>query len=111
MANIKENMLAMKTKTEFMVDMAYSAIFTQDRQIAQKVEEIYGEVERLEDETLKLLFKIHIPDEERIAIINFADGIKDIANASVRIAHIALRKNFPAVLKEVFKDHKFSKLR
>ncbi len=110
MANIKDNMIAMKTKTELMVDMAYSAVLTQDKQIAQKVEKMYEEIETLEDETLKLLFKIRIPDEERIAIIDFADGIKDIANSSVRIAHIAFRKHFPTVLKEVFKTHEFRKL-
>lgn len=110
MANIKDNMITMKTKTELMVDMAYSAVLTQDKQTAQRVEKMYEEIELLEDETLKLLFKIKIPDEERLAIIDFADGIKDIANSSVRIAHIVFNKHFPTVLKEVFKTHEFKKL-
>lgn len=110
MANIKDNLFEMKNKSELIVDMAYSAVFTQDKRIVKRVEVAYEEIERLQEDTLKLLFKVSIPDEERIVMMEFADGIKDIANSAVRIANLALAKKLPTVLKDIFRDHEFKKI-
>ena len=99
-SNIKQNFLEMKDLSELMVDLAYSALFLQDRAVAAQVEEMYGRIKQLEDDTTKLLFRIKETDERRMLILELIDQIKHISNAAMSIASLVTTKQVPGIIKE-----------
>ncbi|MFO8016305.1 MAG: TrkA C-terminal domain-containing protein [Candidatus Woesearchaeota archaeon] len=101
--NIKENLLRMKDLTELMQDLAYSAVFLRDREIADKVKEMHKEVSMLEESTLKMLFRVKEPEDERMFIVDLLDSIKDMANASLHIAELSEGKR-PDIIKDIFRE-------
>jgi len=104
LSNIKENILRMKDMSEIMSDLAYSALFLQDRKISAEVNRLYQEVQQLEEDTLKMLFRIKESDEKRMIILNITGFIRDIANASVQIAKLVDSEKFPPVIKDILKE-------
>jgi len=101
MGNIKENILKMKDLSELMIDLAYSALLLQDKRISAEVERMYKQVISLDQDTLKMIFKIRIHDEERIFFIELADNVKDIANTAVHISRQAYAPKFPSLVKDI----------
>lgn len=102
--NIKENLLKMKNMTELMLDLAYSAVFLKDKAIAEKVKEMYNEIAALEESTLKMLFKIREPEEDRMFIVDLTDSMKDIANAALHIAELSESKERPSIVKDLLTE-------
>ena len=102
--NIKENLLRMKDTTELMLDLAYSAVFLKDRQIAARVREMNKEITLLEDSTMMMLFRIKEPEEERLFIIDLTDSIKDVANAAMHIAELAESKVAHPIVKDILSE-------
>ncbi len=104
-ANVKDNLLEMKNLSELMNDLAYSALFLQDKKIASEVEELHGKIRRLEDETTKLLFKVKtLSDEERLVLMDLIDEIKDISGSAKRIAALCREKEFPSIIKDLLSE-------
>ncbi|MBS3133699.1 hypothetical protein J4214_00540 [Candidatus Woesearchaeota archaeon] len=101
MGNIKENILKMKDLSELMIDLAYSSLLLQDKRISAEVEKMYTQVITLEKETLRIIFKIKVNDEERIFFIEFADNVREIANIAVQIAKQASAPEFPSIIKDI----------
>jgi len=101
MRNIKENILKMKNLSELMVDLAYSALFLEDESIHKEVEELHHDMKHMEEETIKMLFKIRETDEQRLVIMDLIDYIKDIANSALRIAELSKAKELPDIVKDV----------
>jgi uncharacterized protein with PhoU and TrkA domain len=97
-ANIKQNFLEMKDLSELMVDLAYSALFLQDRTVAAEVEQLYERIQQL-DETTRLLFRIKETDEKRIFILDLVDQVKHLSNAARHIAQLS-QKQVPGIVKE-----------
>ncbi|MFC1732953.1 potassium channel family protein [candidate division KSB1 bacterium] len=102
--NIKDNLLHMKDITELMLDLAYSAVFLKDKAIAEKVKEMHKEVAMLEDSTLKMLFKVREPEEDRMFIVDLTDSMKDIANAALHIAELSDVKGKPSIVKDMLRE-------
>jgi uncharacterized protein with PhoU and TrkA domain len=93
--------MKMKNISELMVDLAYSAIFLQDKEISEEVMELSKEISLLENETLKYIFKVRGSDDDRIKIINFMDYVTDITKAAVQIANLVKEGEVSEVLKNV----------
>lgn len=104
MSNIKENILRMKDMSEIMADLAYSAVFLQDKKISAEVKRLYQEVQKLEEDTLKMLFKIKESDEKRMGILNITGFIKNIANSAVQISNLVDSERFPSIIKDILKE-------
>src|SRR3989344_2222544 len=104
MTNIKENLLEMKNITELMTDLAYSAVFLQDKTISSEVIKLYTKIKELEKDTFKLLFRIKESEEERMFIIDLASNIREQAFSSVRIAKLSHSPSSPSIVKDVFKE-------
>jgi len=102
--NIKENLLRMKDMTELMLDLAYSAVFIKDRQIVEKVKEMHKEISMLEESTLKMIFKIKEPDDDRMFIVNLTDYIKDISNAALSIAELPAGRSVPPIVRDILTE-------
>lgn len=101
-ANIKDNLLRMKQLSEHMVDLAYDAVFSQDRLLCNQVRKMYDELEQLEELTLKLLFKIKDSDEHRMYLIDIMDLMKEIADGARHIAQLVESRKAPDIVREVF---------
>ena len=101
MSSIKENILKMKDISELMIDLAYSSLFLQDKRISTEVERMYRQITFLEQDTLKMIFKIKVSDEERIFFIELTDNVKDLANAAVHISNQVHTQKFPSLVKDI----------
>ncbi len=99
--NIKDNILKMKNMSELMIDLAYSAVFLRDIEIASEVESMYRELRSFEKDTLKLIFKIREPEEERVFMIDIMDTIGELAHSALRLADLAKSKSYPSIIKDV----------
>ena len=99
-SNIKQNFLEMKNLSELMVDLAYSALFLQDKSVALEVEQMYEHIKMLEDDTTKLLFRIKESDERRMLILDLIDQIKNLSNAAMHIAKLVTSEEVPGIIKE-----------
>jgi len=99
--NIKENILRMKNVSELMIDLAYSALFLRDIEIAKEVESMYKELRLLEKDTLKLIFKIREPEEERIFMIDIMNTISGLAHSALRLADLTKSESYPSIIKDV----------
>lgn len=100
--NVKDNLMEMKNMSELILDLAYSALFLQDETIAAEVKEMYQDIRSLEDDTLKLLFRVkHLEDEERLVLIDMIDEIKDVAQNARSLAQIVEEHPHPAIVGDI----------
>ncbi len=104
-ANVKDNLLEMKNLSELILDLAYSALFLQDASIVAEVEDLYQEIRSLEDDTLKLLFRVrHLDDEERLVLIDMIDEMRDVAQNARSLAQIVQDHPHPAIVDDVLAE-------
>jgi uncharacterized protein with PhoU and TrkA domain len=103
MSNVKENILKMKDMSELIIDLAYSALFLRDKVIAAQVEEMYKNIQELERDTMRLLFKTRESDKDRIVIIEIIDNIKDIAHSAVNISKL-IDTELPSIIETVLSE-------
>ncbi len=104
MATIRDNILRMKDVSEVMVDLAYSALFLREKGLAKEVAELYGEMNKLEDQTLRMLFRVRGIEEERLTIINLIDHIKEISQSALHIAELTKIRTIPSVISDLLKE-------
>lgn len=104
MSNIKENILRMKDMSEIMTDLAYSALFLHDRKISAEVSRMDKEVQQLEEDTLKMLFKVRESGGERITILNITGFIRNISNSAVQISNLVESERLPSIIKDILKE-------
>lgn len=103
MSTIKENLLKMKNLSELMTDLAYSAVFLRDKTITAEVEALYKQLRVLEEGTLKMLFRIRTPEEERIWMIDMMDSISEIGHCALRLADLTKVAAYPTIIRDVLK--------
>jgi len=111
MATIKDNFTQMKNMSELMVDLAYSAVFLRDKKLAEQVLVKYKDMEQLEENTLKLFFRIKIPEEEMVKLVGLMSSIMEIANAARKIADLSDTKHYPPILHDILKDHRIKSVK
>ncbi|MCX8147459.1 MAG: hypothetical protein N3D84_03260, partial [Candidatus Woesearchaeota archaeon] len=101
--NIKENLLKMKNMTEHMLDLAYSAVFLEDREILDEVKQMHFEMSILEENTLKMLFKVKESEADRLFLLDLIGSMKEISNAALHIGVLA-EKKAPSIVNEILKE-------
>lgn len=106
MATIKDNLIQMKNTSELMVDLAYSAAFLRDKKLVREVMLKDEEMRKLKKETLKLLFKVKIPEDDLLSIMELTDSIIEIAGAAKNIAKLAEAEHYPPILRDILRTHK-----
>ncbi|MCD6107883.1 MAG: PhoU family transcriptional regulator [Thermoplasmata archaeon] len=88
-------LLELKEKAELMVDLAYSSLIYDNREIAQEVYELEDYVDKINDELQKLAIedtrKGELDVNEVLAIIQLGISSEVIADAAREIADIQLR--------------------
>ncbi|PKP54489.1 MAG: potassium channel protein [Candidatus Altiarchaeales archaeon HGW-Altiarchaeales-3] len=92
--NVKDILIEMKDTSELMVDLAYSALLTNSKEIAKEVTELEKEMDDLEYEIIaKLMLSARTHEDAadlsgilRVAIAteNISDSAEDIANVIIR---------------------------
>ena len=98
-------LLELKEKAELMVDLAYSSLIHDNREIAEEVYELEEYVDRVNDELQKLAIedtkKGELEVNEALAIIQLGISSEMIADAAREIADVQLREiKLHPVLKE-----------
>lgn len=91
MVNVKENIMEMKNKSELIIRLAYSELLQDNKSLIGEINELYESLIKLEKDTLNLLFRIRVSDDEKYRIINLMEFIKDYGNAAINI----IKLNFP----------------
>jgi len=104
---VEEVFLEMKDTSELMVDLAYSSLLYNNKDIASEVEHLGDRVEELSGELKKLAID-EVAERSKDAtmmVIRMADFVMDIANAANSIAEVVLRDIEPhPLLREVIKE-------
>ncbi|MCD6572192.1 MAG: PhoU family transcriptional regulator [Thermoplasmata archaeon] len=98
-------LLELKEKAELMVDLAYSSLIHDNKEIAEEVYELEEYVDRVNDELQKLAIedtkKGELEVNEALAIIQLGISSEMIADAAREIADVQLREiKLHPVLKE-----------
>ncbi|HDQ59568.1 MAG TPA: hypothetical protein ENN30_00060 [Candidatus Woesearchaeota archaeon] len=101
--NVKDKIRELKNYSELILDLSYSALFLKDETLAKSVDEIYKEVQTIEKDIMKMLFKVRISDESRISIIELIDSIKTICESGTDIARMSSAK-MPDIVSKVLKE-------
>ncbi len=94
MKEMEEALLEMKDTSELMVDLAYSALLYQNRDIAKEVIEMENKIDRLYERILKGGLEKCKEDQEverYLILIKMADSVERIADAALDIADVVLR--------------------
>jgi uncharacterized protein with PhoU and TrkA domain len=106
--NVRELISDMKNISQLMLDLAYSAIFLENKSLAKEVLELRKKLEKTEDEILSILFHLSrtgISTEERVTLTDIVDCFKDVGSAAAGLAHIVLTsKGFHPVVKKAIEE-------
>ncbi len=94
----------MKEKSELIVKLAYDSLFLNDKTLAKEVNGLYEDLVKLEKDTLSLIFKVRVSDEERYRLINLIEYIRDYANAAMNI--IKLGDTGQSIVNQIIDDEK-----
>ncbi len=105
MGNIRDNMLQMKNMSELQLDLAYSALFLQDKAFAHRVKELQEEMRVLERETTKYIFRVKESDEDRTMMLELIGNMRDISNIAVNIAEMT-KGPIPPIIRDVLTETK-----
>lgn len=98
-------LLDLKEKAELMVDLAYSSLIYNNKELAEEVYELEEHIDKLNDELQKLAIedakKGELNLNEALAIIKLATSTEMIADAARDIADVQLREiELHPILKE-----------
>lgn len=104
MANIKENILEMKKVSELMMDLAYSAVFLHDKNMAAEIQKLYHKIQELEKDTLSLLFRIKESEDERMFLIDLISNISEVSYRYVRISRLSASQSFPEIVHDILRE-------
>lgn len=92
--NVKDILVEMKDKSELMIDLAYSALLTNSKKIAEEVCELEGEMDDLqyEIETM-LMLATRTPEDaaDLTGILHVAHAAENVSDAARDIVDIVLR--------------------
>jgi len=104
---VEELFLEMKDTSELMVDLAYSSLLYNNKDLAAEVEHLGDRVDELSGELKKLAIGevAERSNDATMMVIRMADFVIDIANAANSIVEVVLRDIEPhPLLKEVIKE-------
>ena len=105
-SNVKELLEELKNLSELMLDLAYSAVFFKNRDIAKEVVVLFDEIEELEEELYMHLFAVSKRMSKKlISVIELVETLKSVAMAAKNLSGIVLDgKILHPIIKDVLKE-------
>lgn len=105
-SNVKELLEELKNLSELMLDLAYSAVFFKNKDIAKEVVVLFDEIEELEEELYMHLFAVSKKMSKKlISVIELVETLKSVAVAAKNLSQIVLDdKILHPIIKDVLKE-------
>ncbi|MBI0583091.1 MAG: potassium channel protein [Methanomassiliicoccus sp.] len=94
MGPLEEMLLEIKDTSELMVDLAYSSLLYNNRDIAEEVYQMDGRMRELEDDIQEMAVQKATEDKDikkALLIIRMAQSVGAISNAALKIADVVRR--------------------
>jgi uncharacterized protein with PhoU and TrkA domain len=91
---IVERLVELKDTSELMIDLAYSSLLLDSRELAEEVQRLEGYVDELHTEFELLVLKSDFEDEEArgfLGLIRLGVATEKIADAAAQISEVVLR--------------------
>ena len=90
--NVKTSLEELKDTSALMLDLAYSSIFFNNKEIAEEVTLLYKKIENLEEDLYMHLFSASrgIYNSKLISLIDIVESTKSIANAARNLANLVI---------------------
>ena len=104
--NVKELLEELKNLSELMLDLAYSAVFFENKDIAKEVMLLYERLEDIEERLYMHLFAVSkTMSKKLISVIELVETSKHVAGAAKNIAEMILDgKSLHPIIKEALKE-------
>jgi len=104
--NVKELLEELKNLSELMLDLAYSAVFFENKDIAKEVMLLYERLEDIEEKLYMHLFAVSKRMSKKlISVIELVETSKHVAGAAKNIAEMILDgKLLHPIIKEALKE-------
>ena len=105
--NVKTSLEELKDTSALMLDLAYSSIFFNNKEIAEEVTLLYKKIENLEEDLYMHLFSASrgIYNSKLISLIDIVESTKSIANAARNLANLVIEgRELHPVIKEAIKE-------
>ncbi|KKP36212.1 MAG: hypothetical protein UR23_C0024G0004 [Candidatus Roizmanbacteria bacterium GW2011_GWA2_32_13] len=105
--NVKTSLEELKDTSALMLDLAYSSIFFNNKEIAEEVILLYKKIENLEEDLYMHLFSASrgIYNSKLISLIDIVESTKSIANAARNLANLVIEgRELHPVIKEAIKE-------
>ncbi len=105
--SVKELIEDVKNLSELMLDLAYSSVFFESKEIAKEVMVLYNELEELEEKLYLHLFAASRGKIQKkfISVIDVVESSKWVGNAAKNMSETVLEgKALHPVIKEALKD-------
>jgi uncharacterized protein with PhoU and TrkA domain len=94
MGPLEEMLLEIKDTSELMVDLAYSSLLYNNRDIAEEVYQLDSRMRELEDDIQEMAVQKATEDKDikkALLIIRLAQSVGEISNAALKIADVVRR--------------------
>ena len=104
--NVKELLEELKNLSELMLDLAYSSVFFENKDIAEEVLLLFERLEDLEEELYMHLFAISQKMSRKlISVIELVETSKNVASAAKNIAQMVLEgKLLHPIIKQALRE-------
>ncbi len=105
--NVKDLMEEIKDLSELMLDLAYSSVFFESKEIAKEVVLLYSNLEELEEKLYYHLFAASRGRQDRrlISVIDLVEGSKMVASAARNMSEMVLEgAELHPIIKEALKQ-------
>lgn len=103
--------MQLKNVSELMVDLAYSAIFTRSREIAEEIMAMEDYIDSLSEELKEdVLESTELSIREKIGMIGLADAYEEIADAAVNMIYSIIRGLKPHPIIDDVIDEAFERI-
>lgn len=93
LSKVKDLLIELKDTSELMIDLAYSALFFNSKEIAEEVRMLEERVDDLETEYLLLVLSSIEPEEDRskyLGLLRLAEATERMADAAADMADVIL---------------------
>jgi len=105
--NVKILLEELKDTSELMLDLAYSSIFFNNKEIAEEVMLLYEKIKSVEENLYMHLFSASrgTYNSKLISLIDIVESTKNIANAAKNLANLVIDgRELHPVIKEAIED-------
>ena len=90
--DILENIIYIKNLSEFMIDIAYSTLFTSSKDLAYELESMEETIDEITEELkLNVMEDSQLSNKEKLALIEFIDSCEYLADAAIDMTY-SIRK-------------------